>query len=156
MEQDIINDYNLRIHAANAEVNKYKKLINTYSFLRLGLIGVLVVSIYLANMQSNFTIIAVTLVILLLVFAWLVSKQSSFEDEKKYFENLVKVNENEINSILHHTNVYDNGTGFSNDKHFYSADLDIFGPSSLYQLINRAATSAGIVKLGEWLNGPTW
>jgi len=155
MEQDIINDYNLRINAANAEVNKYKRRINIYSFLRLGLIGLLVISIYLGNTQNNFTIIAVTLVIVLFAFAWLVSKQSSFEDEKKYFENLVKVNENEISSILHHTNMYDNGAAFSNDKHFYSADLDVFGGSSLYQLINRSATTAGNNKLGEWLNAPS-
>jgi len=155
MEQDIINDYNLRINAANAEINKYKKLINIYSFLRLGLIGLLVISIYLGNTQNNFTIIAVTLVVILFAFAWLVSKQSGFENEKKYFENLVKVNENEINSILHHTNMYDNGAAFSNDKHFYSADLDIFGGSSLYQLINRSATAAGNNELGEWLNAPS-
>ena len=155
MEQDIINDYNLRISAANAEVNKYKKLINIYSFLRLGLIGLLVISIYFGNTQNNFTIIAVTFVIVLFSFVWLVSKQSSFEDEKKYFENLVKVNENEINSILYHTNMYDNGAAFGNDKHFYSADLDIFGGSSLYQFINRTATSAGNNKLGEWLNAPS-
>ena len=154
MEQDIINDYNLRINAANAEVNKYKRLINIYSFLRLGLIGLLVISIYLGNTQNNFTIIAVTLVIVLFGFARLVSKQSSFEDEKKYFESLVKVNENEINSILYHTNMYDNGAAFSNDKHFYSSDLDIFGSSSLYQFINRSATATGNNKLGEWLNAP--
>jgi len=155
MEQDTINNYNLRIDAANAEVNKYKKLINIYSFLRLGLIGLLVIAIYLGNTQNNFTIIAVAIVIVLFGFAWLVSKQSGFEDKKKYFENLVKVNENEINSILHHTNMYDNGAVFSNDKHFYSADLDIFGSSSLYQLINRSATAAGNSKLGDWLNAPS-
>ncbi len=155
MEQDTINNYNIRINAANAEINKYKRLINIYSFLRLGLIGLLVISIYLGNTQNNFTIIAVTLVVILFAFAWLVSKQSGFENEKKYFENLVKVNENEINSILHHTNMYDNGAAFSNDKHFYSADLDIFGGSSLYQLINRSATAAGNNKLGEWLNAPS-
>jgi hypothetical protein len=155
MEQDIINDYNLRIQTANAEVSKFKKLINTYSFLRLGLIGLLMISIYLGSTQNNFTVIAVTLVIVLFVFAWLVSKQSGFEDEKKYRENLVKVNENEINSISHHTNMYDNGLSFSNDKHCYNADLDIFGNSSLHQLINRSATTAGNAKLSEWLNAPS-
>ncbi|WP_461451499.1 MutS-related protein [Mucilaginibacter sp.] len=155
MEQDILNDYTQRITTAKAEVDKYKKLINTYSFLRLGLIALLVLSIYIANSQNNFTIIATTVVIVLFVFAWLVSKQSAFEDEKKYFENLVKVNENEINSILHHINMYDNGAIFSNEKHFYSADLDIYGSLSLHQLINRSATAAGNVKLGEWLNAPS-
>ena len=41
MEQDIINDYNLRITAASQEADKYKTLVNTYSFMRLGVIGLI-------------------------------------------------------------------------------------------------------------------
>jgi len=154
MEHYILNNYTQRITAADAQVSKYKKLINTYSFLRLGLMALLFIVIFIGSTQNNFTLIAVTTVIVLFCFAWLVSKQSVFEDEKKYFENLVKVNQNEINSIQQHTNMYDNGAPFSNDKHFYSADLDIFGNASLHQLINRSATQAGNQKLGEWLNAP--
>jgi DNA mismatch repair ATPase MutS len=154
MEQNILNDYTQRISIADAQVSKYKKLINTYSFLRLGLMALLFVMVFIGSTQNNFTLIGVTTILVLFCFVWLVSKQSGFEDEKKYFENLAKINKNEINSIQQHTNMYDDGAAFINDKHFYSADLDIFGNASLHQLINRSATQAGNQKLGEWLNAP--
>ena len=155
MKQDIINDYQQRITNAQQQVNKYKKLVNTYSLMRLGLFAAFIAAICVAVMQSNFNIVAVGFVIMLLCFAWLVSKQSAFEIERKYFENLVKVNENEIASITTHSNVYDNGAQFGNEKHYYTSDLDIFGSASLYQLINRAATVPGIDKLASWLNAPS-
>jgi hypothetical protein len=155
MEQDIINDYQERIAAAQQQVSKYKGQINAYSFMRLGLFGVLLLGAYLARKQDNFTILAVTFVILLFCFAWLVSKQSKFEQEKKYFEHLAQVIENEIASITSHANLYDTGQRFGNDKHYYSADLDIFGSASLYQLINRSATVNGNNKLGGWFNAPS-
>jgi hypothetical protein len=154
MEQAIINDYQQRVTAAQKEADKYKDLINFYSFMRLGLAGLMVAAICVGKVADNFTIIAVAFVILLLIFAWLVSKQSGFEIQKRFFENLVKVNENEINNILSYANIYDNGAQFSNEKHFYSSDLDIFGNASLYQFINRAATVPGNAKLGAWLNAP--
>jgi hypothetical protein len=155
MEQDIINDYQQRILNAQQEVSKYKKLVNTYSLMRLGVFGLFIVATSFAVVQNNFDIVAIAFVIMLLCFAWLVSKQSGFETQKKYFEYLVLVNENEITSISSHGNIYDNGARFANEKHYYSSDLDIFGNASLYQLINRAATIPGINKLGEWLNAPS-
>ncbi len=155
MEQDIKNDYRQRILSAQEQVSKYKKLVNTYSLMRLCVFGLFIVAVSVAIMQNNFNIIAIGFVIMLLCFAWLVSKQSAFDIQKKYFENLVKVNENEISSIISHANIYDNGARFANEKHYYTADLDIFGPASLYQLISRAATIPGFNKLGEWLNAPS-
>ena len=155
MEQDIINDYKHRIALAQEQVSKYKQLVNSYSFMRLGLIGLLVIAIYISKTQDNFSILAISTVILLLIFAWLVSKQSGFEKEKRYYENLTQVNENEIASINSRANLYDNGSRFGNEKHYYSSDLDIFGTASLYQLLNRAATTPGNDKLGEWLNAPS-
>ena len=155
MEQDIINDYKQRIQNAQIQVSKFEKLVNTYSFLRLGLIGFLVIAIWVAQANNNFTVIVIAFVLILFGFAWLVSKQSIFEKERDYFKNLVQVNENEVNSILQHDNLYNNGSNFTNEKHYYSSDLDIFGKASLYQLINRAATVNGNNKLAAWLNAPS-
>jgi hypothetical protein len=154
MEQDILNDYQQRVTAANLQADKYKKLVNTYSFMRLGVIGLILIFVYIGSIESNFNIIAISFLMLLFCFIWLVSKQSGFEKQKKYYEDLVKIAQNEINSITTHGNLYSNGVGYSNDKHFYIADLDIFGNASLYQLINRSATASGGNKLAEWLNAP--
>jgi hypothetical protein len=154
VEENIIGDYRSRVDVAKQQVNKYKKLADRYSFMRLGVFALVAISIYVADRLDNITIIGASVVILMVGFAWLVSRQSEFEQQKEYFQNLAKVNENEIQSILNHQNIYDNGWEFIDDKHFYASDLDIFGEASLFQLINRASTSFGNKKLADWLTAP--
>jgi hypothetical protein len=48
MEQDIINDYQQRITQAQLQIDKYEKLINTYSLMRLLIFALLVLSVYLS------------------------------------------------------------------------------------------------------------
>jgi len=155
VETDIINDYKRRASVAAEQAAQYQKLANKYSLLRLGVFGLLVLAVYFAIVYDNMWILVTGFVVLLLVFAWLVSKQSRFDSLKEYFNDLKKVNENELESINSRSNIYDNGNRFSNDKHFYTADLDIFGPASLFQLTNRAATIPGIDILANWLESPS-
>jgi DNA mismatch repair ATPase MutS len=155
MQQDIINDYEQRAAAAGQQAGKYKKLANTYSLLRLSIFALIVVAICVAVQFDNFSIVAVAFVVLVFAFAWLVSRQSKYERQKKYFEDLQKVNLNEIDNIQTHANIYNDGIRFANEKHYYTADLDIFGNASLYQLVNRTATSTGNNKLAQWFDKPS-
>jgi hypothetical protein len=155
MEQDIINDYKQRANLAGQEADKYKKLANTYSLLRLSIFALIVVAICFAVQQDNFSIVAVAFIALVFAFAWLVSRQSKYERQKQYFDDLQQVNNNEIASIQSHANMYNDGSRFASDKHFYTADLDIFGNASLYQLVNRTATSTGNNKLAQWFDKPS-
>ncbi|MDB5134504.1 MAG: mutS 5 [Mucilaginibacter sp.] len=155
MEQDIINNYNSRVSNAGVQADKYQKLANTYSLLRLSVFGLLILSVYFAIVFNNTVILLLAFIVLALGFAWLVSRQSRFDSLKKYFQDLKKVNENELESIRSRSNIYDNGSGFIDEKHFYTADLDIFGNASLFQLLNRAATTPGIIRIAEWLQGPS-
>lgn len=155
MEQDIINEYTNAAALAGQEADKFKKLANTYSLLRLGLFGLMIFAIYLTIARDNFTIMAVAFVLMLAGFAWLVSRQGEYERQRDYYLDLQRINQNEIGSLQSNTNLYDNGQRFSDEKHFYTSDLDIFGSASLYQLINRTATSAGNNKLAGWLDAPS-
>jgi DNA mismatch repair ATPase MutS len=154
MEQDIINNYTRAATLAKQEADKFRKLANTYSLLRLGIFALMIFAIYLTITQDTFAIMAIGFVALLIGFAWLVSRQGKYERQRDYYLDLQSINENEISSLQSNTNLYDNGQRFNNEKHFYSSDLDIFGNASLFQLINRAATSAGNNKLAEWLDAP--
>jgi len=154
VEQNIINDYSARVTAASEQAENYKKLLNTYSLYRLGIFALFILSVCIAISLDETFIILFSLLVLSLCFSWLVTKQNQFEALKNYFQDVKKVNENEINSILNKANMYESGSSFVNDKHNYTSDLDIFGNGSLFQLINRAATFPGIVKLAKWLNAP--
>ncbi|MDA1231438.1 MAG: hypothetical protein O2856_11740, partial [Planctomycetota bacterium] len=43
------------------------------------------------------------------------------------------------------------GAEFRNDQHPWTQDLDVFGPGSLFQLLNECRTQPGRRKLAEWL-----
>ncbi|OKS85631.1 MutS-related protein [Mucilaginibacter polytrichastri] len=154
MDQAIITDYNQRALAAQNEFTRYEKLANRYSLLRLVVFGLIVLGIYFAVIYNNIFIVLGAFIALGFVFAWLVAKQSGFEKQKQYYKNLNSVTENEVAGISTRANLYDNGNGFNNDKHFYTADLDIFGNLSLFQMLNRAATFAGCSRLAAWLSKP--
>ncbi|MES2426185.1 MAG: DNA mismatch repair protein MutS [Bacteroidota bacterium] len=154
MEHPIIDHYQNNALQAGQEADKFKSLANTYSLMRLGIFAALVVGIYFGTVNDDFTIVAITFVILLFGFAWLVSRQSRYERRMNYFKDLKHINENEITSIQTRGNIYDKGSDFNNDKHFYTSDLDIFGKASLFQLMNRAATAPGNAKLANWLSAP--
>ncbi len=46
------------------------------------------------------------------------------------------------------------GTRFLDDKHPYAADLDLFGPGSLFELLCTARTRTGEDALASWLRAP--
>ncbi len=155
MDQNILNNYEQNISQTQTEADRYKALANKYSLLRLVIFAAIILITGIAISWDDFTFLILSGLILILAFLWLVSKQSEFEKQKLYFSNLVKVYQNEFDSILSISNLYDDGSRFNNDKHFYSADLDIFGSASLYKLTNRAATSLGKLKLASWFDKPS-
>ncbi|MBW4888858.1 DNA mismatch repair protein MutS [Mucilaginibacter sp. HMF5004] len=155
MYQDIINDYNNRAAAAQAEADKYNRLINTYSFIRLGIFILLVLGIVFSVKQESYLPAFVSIIVFGGAFVWLVKRQSWFDSQRTYFKNLKMVNDNEVGSINNHSNIYPDGGSFASEKHYYTSDLDIFGQASLFQLVNRAATVPGNDKLGEWLSSPS-
>jgi len=154
MEPNIIDHYRQTSALAQQEADKYKKLANNYGLYRLAAFGLFILSVCFAIAVDDIGIIAFTVAILIICFSWLIKKQNHFETQRNYYQDIKKVNENEIMSIQSRGNMYDNGAMFSNEKYYYASDLDIFGSNSLFQLINRAATFPGMVKLAKWLSAP--
>lgn len=150
--EDIINNYHSHASAAANEASRYKKLADKYSLMRLGVFFLMALSVYLGIQLNDFSIIALCFIILLLCFASLVQRQSVYEQKRKYYSDLERVNNNEIASMTDRINLYDAGLRYNNEKHFYTSDLDIFGNLSLFSLINRTATSVGNNKLAAWLS----
>ncbi|MFD0765645.1 DNA mismatch repair protein MutS [Mucilaginibacter lutimaris] len=154
MEQDIINNYTQAAESAQQQADSFSRKANTYSLYRLVVFGLLIASVALTISEDNIAILIGAFIVLALVFAKLVKKQDGFEKEKNYYLDFKKVNENEISSIMAQANFYHDGSWFADEKHHYISDLDIFGKSSLFQLINRGATLHGNVKLANWLAAP--
>lgn len=153
-QQAIVINYSERAANAQRQVGHYKKLSDRYSLFRLVLFGAFILSVGMAIKVDELMVIVVAFALVVIVFAWLVKKQNGFDALVSYWLDIKKVNDNETANISDGSNIYYNGAAFANDKHYYTSDLDIFGPNSLYQLSNRAATAPGMRKLAEWLAAP--
>jgi DNA mismatch repair ATPase MutS len=82
-----------------------------------------------------------------------VKKSNTLNDQRKVFENLLIINENEWNILNGALNQFDNGGQYSSNES-YSADLDVFGNASIFHLINRTSTSNGSDGLAHLLKHP--
>jgi DNA mismatch repair ATPase MutS len=90
----------------------------------------------------------------LVLFFFLVKKNIQLEKQKKKFEALKKITEDELLALEHQFSHFEGGKEFLNPAHFNSYDLDLFGEDSVFQFINRTSTLSGKQRLAEWLQSP--
>lgn len=141
------------------KIRHYQELINTvkqklvFSALqRVLCFTALVITIYYLVTKFNYLLLASAL-LLLLLFLFLVKYAARLSEKKRLMGELLFVNQNELNIIHNLPNGMDDGKAFS-DGTGYSADLDIFGPGSLFHLLNRCSTSHGRDRLASMLISP--
>lgn len=139
-----------------AQIKQLNGKINRFSFLRLALILVGGFALFQVIQSEQLTLTLITFIGILILFFWLVFIQSKLVKSKEALERFLKINENEIAVYNNRSNnIYSNGEANVDDKHLFSSDLDIYGDSSLFQLVNRCSSIGGIQKLTEWLNKPS-
>lgn len=100
---------------------------------------------------------AAGLIILLLslaLFLWLLKSYSEHSELKAYYANLEVINRNEARAVTGDFSAFDDGSEFSSATHDFTYDLDVFGPASLYQYLNRTCTGYGSEVLAKWLSDP--
>lgn len=97
---------------------------------------------------SNLTLLY-TLFPIILVFIYLVSRQTKMQAESDLLKNLIRLNELEIGVLENDFSSFPDGVQYSNPDHPYSIDLDLFGKGSLYQFLNRCGTTIGERKLAD-------
>lgn len=148
----VAEKYQLSLDHCNSEIKRYETLLNRYSVLRLIVIGTGIFVFYQSLRFDNFWLPVIVFLGVIFVFSLLVRQQNRFERKRDYYRDLGAVYDNEIHNIRDRKNIYKDGSGWINDLHPYSSDLDIFGPRSLFELINRCATALGNATLSSWLS----
>jgi len=144
------------ITSTQDQIKQLSSKINRFALLRLTVILLGGFTLFQVIQSQQIALTLITFIVILILFFWLVSIQSKLTKNREALERFLKINENEIMTFKKRTaNIYSNGKAFIDDRHLYSSDLDIFGESSLFQLINRSATFGGIQKLAQWLNEPS-
>lgn len=133
------------------EVKQLELAINKNSFYRLAVILFGGAALFYSFQLENLLLVLILFFALIFLFAFLVNRQSKLEKRSDYQKALLAVNVNEIALENKGINIYDNGAHLEDNKHPYSADLDIVGAHSLFELLNRSTTKSSIAVLGSWL-----
>jgi len=85
-------------------------------------------------------------------FIVLVMQSIKRTSKKLHYRNLLKLNINEIKAQNFDFNEFEEGLEFNNRDHAFVFDLDIFGPGSLFQYINRSFSQSGRLKLAAYFS----
>ncbi|WP_353196539.1 DNA mismatch repair protein MutS [Parapedobacter defluvii] len=155
MVTPVFNTYRKNIADTQTQLIRLRRSININSLLRLAAIVGGGAAIFGAVQSEQVSAVMVAFFAVIILFTGLVWRQSRLEIRKTALENFLAVNENEINLSEGEPNRYSNGAVFADSRHPYSGDLDLFGPSSLFAMINRGATPQANALLAEWLLAPT-
>jgi len=154
MENIVVDTYRKNITDSQLKLIQLRRSINVNSLLRLAAIIGGGTVVFLAVQSEQVWVVMVVFFAVIVFFAGLVWRQSKLELRKAAVENFLAVNENEVDIVKGKPNRYPNGQLFADGRHPYSGDLDVFGPASLFSLINRGATPQANKLLADWLSAP--
>ena len=140
--KQVIENYKTRINKAEVDIDIYQGLSHKYSLIRLA-IFILAIPLLYFIIKTNLIVFSLFLVGVISLFVWAVVKQQKYDKFLSEKKALKEINENEIDAIHNHQNLYYNGEEYEISNHHYTADLDIFGAHSIFGLINRCRTYYG-------------
>jgi DNA mismatch repair ATPase MutS len=137
-----ISFYKEKLSEAISQLALYKKNSFYYTTGRLLIFLAFIALIYFGI--HNTTILVIGCPLLIAAFLFSMSRQADYDKKVAFTQSKIAVIKNEISISNGQQNIYYDGNIYSDPHHFYTEDLDIFGPHSLYQLINRARTFDGL------------
>jgi DNA mismatch repair ATPase MutS len=145
--------YQQRAKQFQKESEAVEKQIRLYAWLRVGLVVLIGLIIYLGLTTPDFYY---TVIIPLAGFIVLVRKQTAANDLKERLSHLSLLNQREAKALDFNSIEFNDGQAFADVHHPYSYDLDLFGPGSVFQYLNRCGTYSGEIKLAHDLKNPTY
>lgn len=126
--------------------------LETLSYARLGAFAVVLLVAGLsfgAQLFSGWFVLAP-----LLGFVYLVAKFEAARGRKAWAERAARFYSGALERLAGRPSGNGTGARFADDAHPYSADLDLFGPGSLFELLTVCRTRAGEDTLAAWLLAP--
>ena len=146
--------YRKNIVDSRQGIAKLRKSINSNAFLRLGAIIGGSAALFMAVQSEEIWLVMALFFAVVVLFMGLVWRQSKLEAKRAALLDFLAVNQNELDMLDGKPNQYPDGESFRDSRHPYSEDLDVFGASSLFALVNRSATVQANQLLANWFSAP--
>ena len=132
------------------KVKQLQKQYNQISFGRLLTVVVMLVALYYYQKTNNASLLyigASAFVGFFVLMRW----HTRVAYQKKLSQAIVDCNADEIAFLERKSIPFENGAEYNDFQHPYAYDLDIFGPNSLFQSLNRTGTFMGKKRLAAHL-----
>lgn len=153
MKQALFQEYNKFLAYDQKRLDSLKKRTRQLAFLRLSaFLAVILALIYLPRV-SLWLAWSVAGISTFLFFYWIKRFQKK-DKEKVLFSNLIEINKKELIALDEQYSQFEDGQEFTDPHHHFTFDLDIFGPGSIFQFINRSVTQLGKKRLANYLSQP--
>jgi hypothetical protein len=132
---------------------KKEKLLVILSLLRLfTFVGGLILS--WIGFTKSILVGVIFILIMTVFFLYLLKLFSYHSARKEFIGRLAVINQDEADALSGNLSAFETGSSYTDIKHDFSFDVDIFGTSSLFQYINRTVTDYGMDILAGWLSDP--
>jgi hypothetical protein len=141
-----------RLHFEGLEI-KFNRKSSLISQARIAtFIMMLILVVYFAN-RGDVEAVLIALFLLGGAFVVLLTRHTRIQYLRDFYGVLKNINNDEIARLHLDLKKMDNGEEFSDKNHAYSIDLDLFGKSSIFQLVSRAVTGFGRNQVSRLLLG---
>lgn len=142
-----------RIRIFGNHQRQHEKLAQRYAMLR-ALAFVIAVGLVVVYFRTGSVLYLISTLLPIAIFAHFVNRYSHHENQKRYFGQLIAINQEELDRIGLKLSGFKEGTQYFEKGHPYQYDLDVFGEHSLFQLINHCALEDSEQLLASWLSRP--
>lgn len=142
----MIPDYSERSKSYKDSVNQINKQLQLIGWSRLIALLVSGTCFYFSRTPNGIPFL-VGGIIFLGLFGFLVNYHFKVKRKLQVAATYQWLNESEDRFLKDSTAYYEDGNEFLDTKHPYSFDIDLFGPHSLFQHLNRTSTVIGSEKL---------
>ena len=143
--------YQLRVQRFAQEAAKYQRRYDKLGYVRL-ITFILVVACFIFILQYTLWLAILFLLLAIAGFGRLVLYHEEIGRKSAFALILEQLNHDEIRCLNHDYAWNVHGGEYLDHKHPYLSDLDIFGPHSLFQYVNRAQTRPGRNRLASWFS----
>lgn len=150
---ELILFYQTKILQFQREEALLKKQLGLVSTARLVVFCALAVFIYFLFSRFSYPLLISSL-FSLVGFIVLIYKHQALSFELKFTQQLLLLNQKELRAQTEQKDDFENGAEFVDPQHDFTSDLDIFGPNSIFQHLNRTGTLSGRKALGHHLANP--
>ncbi len=143
---------NIGAYSKQAAAIKAKRSVIGWLRLALAIITILMVKV---AWGSELWMILLAAIAGICFFLYAVSVDTDLKEKLQNVENLLTINRDEINLLNNNFSEREDGKKLETPNHPYAQDMDVFGPSSLYQYISRCTAEQSTQLLADKLLKPS-